>query len=401
MSDEVPEHYRLRDYIEMVGLGVFLGLVLVAVCAIALIFAPMLIRRYQMGFLELPLPLSGSVLPVAEAAGHDSLDVPDDQPVDGEGRDMPGSSRLPQIEWESILTEEEQRNMAALREDVRDMTEAPAHNLFIWPTLPYPVTASPEQWDDRFELLSKLLDGVYNEEPELTVYTNGQSVSSVVTVAKYHLIEAEKASPDTNREEYDTVVRAADELDAKIRAMLTGPECRAYVDTGRCSEDELYVMLLYRELASISSYSDDIDDTPHANDIYGALIEGESKCYGVASAAKALLNRRGIPSFMASGSMDHDDDRRHAWVILWIGNQWKTIDITYAQSQDAPDTLDVDAALMGMQGYWGGCMRSYQEYVEQNNMKVDQQCLELMAAYEKTIGDIPYNVVPEESTMAA
>ena len=108
----------------------------------------------------------------------------------------------------------------------------------------------------------------------------------------------------------------------------------------------------------------------------------------MASATKALLNRRGIPSFMSSGSVDGDDEQRHAWVTLWIDGQWKVLDLTYSQGIEAPGSLDVEAGTSGQAGYWGGCLKPYREYVESRNTKVDQVDIDLMAAYERRLASV-------------
>ena len=327
---------------------------------------PMFVRRHMM---ELQ---AGS----AEAATVS--ETPDGTPIPVTGTSL----RLPQIQWDLILTDEERANRDAMREDIASMRDVSPVNIFEWPTLPYPIG----EWysEERFLDLARTIDCVYNDEPELSVYTNGQSLCACATLSTYNLIDANKDTQEENRREYDEVVAAADALHAEIESEMAGRESATWPRP--CDSDEMYVILLYERLGSRTTYSDDEGDTKHANDIYGALIEDESKCYGVACAAKALLNRRGIPSFIASGSADGNDDTRHAWVMLWIGGQWKVLDLTSAQGWAPPDVINVDDATMGAGGYWNGCMKPFEKFVENWGMAVDEDCLRLMGAYEASIG---------------
>jgi transglutaminase-like putative cysteine protease len=203
----------------------------------------------------------------------------------------------------------------------------------------------------------------------------------VLNVAKYRLADADGSTEEENKAEYDAVTKAADDLAAQIDELVASDEMgRIQYD-----EDSLYAIYVYQELGRRTTYSDDIDDTPHNNDIYGALIEGETKCYGISTAAKALLNRRGIPSFVASGAAHGDPSQRHAWVIAWIDDEWRVLDVTSAQGSVPPATV-VDAA--SCSGFWWGCLPTYDQYVESHDMMVDEDCKELMRAYEKLVA--PY-----------
>lgn len=392
-----------KVYAQSAGAGLAIGLAIVAVLAVVTILVPMGLRRSLMGVGEgvssllattssrraaTSSPLASS-LPAA-VPSVPSPDAPVGDPAGGAGANPASDGRdLPQVDWGMALTDEERSNMEALRQDVRGMADTSAINVLSWPVLPYPVLGE-DGWDGCYDCFERILDGVYNGEPELSVYTNGQNSRICVVIAKYHLGDAEGASREENLSEYRAVVRAADALDAEIGEMMADPATRRDVDAGLCSEDELYVMLLYRALGSRATYSDGIDDTAHENDIYGALVEGESKCYGMACATKALLNRRGVPSIMSSGSVGGDEERRHAWVTAWLGGRWRVIDLTYAQGLPAPDAVDVEAGTSGRVGfgYWGGCLVPYDEYVESRDMVVDEVCSDVMVAYERRVASV-------------
>lgn len=353
---------RLCDSMGGVILGLAIGILAAIMVGVISICMPMLSRRARMSATRQPSEIT--------------LMREDPGMPDGDER------RLPPIRWDLVFTDEQRANRLALKEDISPMAQTSSSNFFEWPVLPYPIERQGDE--NRYEMLAHMIDGVFDEEPELTVYTNGENLGSVVDFAKYHLVDAEADSTEKNAMEYEAVVQAANEVHAEVEAELSELMPSGLVPP-ECSENMAYVMLLYRKLSSMSTYSDEVGDTEHNNDIYGALIEGESKCYGVACAAKAVLNRRGIPSFMGYGNAYGDEERRHAWVIMWIDGGWHVLDITYGQGQPAPDVIYFPAALQS-QGYWRGCLSAYDEYIAYSHMVTDKGCEDLMRAYEREIG---------------
>jgi len=251
--------------------------------------------------------------------------------------------------------------------------------------LPYPVRDDAEM--SKFERLRAFVAAVYGDEPELSVYTNGQNIMNNVVIARYRLFEAGDSTPERHRLEYEEVVGVADRLHGEIEAELAnGWHDESVLEIG---EDGTYAMLAYGKLASMSTYSDDVDDSPHANDIYGALVEGETKCYGMACAMKALLNRRGIPSFIATGSLWGSEDERHAWVVIRDGGCWRVLDVTVAQGHEPPEgRIDVEGLLHDDSGYWNGCLKPLDDYMGSFDATIDASCMGLMVSYEELISDV-------------
>lgn len=297
----------------------------------------------------------------------------------------PGS--LPPISWDLVddaPTDAAQK--AALREDIASMEPA-GDGMLSWPVLPYPIEGVDADITDSGVLkdegvpageelayahLMRLVRHVYSDEPALSVYTDGQCATANASVSKYRLEGEQPSTAEENRREYDAVVDRVSELAAEADA-LAG------------DSDWSYARAAYSLVCSLSTYADGEGDTRHHNDVYGALMEGETQCYGVSCAIKALLDQRGIPSFLASGSVGGDPERRHAWVVVWMDTPagcWFAMDGTCAQGAATPDDL------MGIGPYWSGCLVPIDEFVQSFNMEMDKECWDLMAEYERSLAAI-------------
>ena len=307
---------------------------------------------------------------VAEAAGNG---------------DWPGS--LPPVSWRLVEDNPEDAvQYDALRQDIASMDPG-GDGMLSWPVLPYPLVGSeedvavtgalpsdsPSSEDLAYAHLMRLVRHVYGDEPALSVYTDGQCTKSHATVSKYRLEGDLPSTAEENRREYEAVTRRIDELSAEIQA-----------EAG--DDPEEYARAAYAAVCSLSTYSDGSGDTRHHNDIYGALIEGETQCYGVSGAIKALLDKGGIPSFIASGSLGGNPDSRHAWVVVWIDDpargNWFAMDGTCSQGKEPSDESEGDSA------YWCGCLVPVNEYLKQFNADIDQECRDLMDAYEESLAAI-------------
>lgn len=86
----------------------------------------------------------------------------------------------------------------------------------------------------------------------------------------------------------------------------------------------VYIQSLLQQLADSIEYSND-PSSAHTNDIYGALVNRSSRCYGYASAMKYMLDMQEIPNFIATGEMGGD---RHAWNMVDMGGTWVVVDAT-------------------------------------------------------------------------
>ena len=271
---------------------------------------------------------------------------------------------FPPISWKILYDDKKASTRVAVLDDIRNMLDPDAgFGLFSWPALPYMVGTGHAS--DCEELL-KMVDGIYNDYPELSVYTDGQCLQAIAAVARYMLPAAAGVRAEDNKAECEAVTKRLDELEAICNAAAG-------------ASDSNYITEAYRLVASGCVYSSDDSESPHANDIYGALIEGESRCYGGSCAMKALLDRRGIPSFMASGVLNGDPTMRHAWNLLWYDGSWHVCDVTCSMGQ----TPEEDSS------FYYACLIPYEEYKETHNVLIDEEDKVLMEAYEEQIGVLP------------
>ena len=124
-------------------------------------------------------------------------------------------------------------------------------------------------------------------------------------------------------------------------------------------DERLFVSNVYHYLARNMTYSDGIGDSIHANDIYGALLEGESKCAGMSGAMKYILDKKGVPNVIGftDRSTTPEFDEGHAWNIVYSDGQWMCCDLTvgsklyeeyggYYPEEDIRYTLDNAACLI-------------------------------------------------------
>lgn len=114
---------------------------------------------------------------------------------------------------------------------------------------------------------------------------------------------------------YDEVDRIARSIDSTAARNANGSTAE-------------YVRLVATDIAESIQYVSPNSDA-HSNDIYGALIEGQSACYGFASAVKYVLDMQGIPNFIATGEKLGG---RHAWNMVDIGGTWLVVDATACRS---------------------------------------------------------------------
>lgn len=270
---------------------------------------------------------------------------------------------LPPISWRLTCDEKQTGTRIAVLEDIRAMIDPDAgFGLFSWPALPYMVGTGHAS--DCEELL-KIVSGIYSDYPELSVYTDGQCVQAVAAVARYMLPASSGVNSDDNKSEYEMVTERLDEI---------ASEC----DKEAGDDDLAYISSAYRHIASGCAYASDDEESSHSNDIYGALVEGKSRCYGGSGALKGLLDRRGIPSFMASGAIHSDPSQRHAWNVIWYDGEWYVCDVTCSMGT-VPENEN--------SFYWG-CMKPYEEYMDSQDILIDDDDKELMKAYEERISSL-------------
>lgn len=272
---------------------------------------------------------------------------------------LPSESDHVPLSWDLVLTGSEQVLAQETRSRMLD-TDA------TWSEWPRHLVA--EASGD----MGRAMHALYSDHPEMSVFTDGEYRPWGDAGALCPSDDERSRRLSEMREVSRQADEVAEEIDAEIRGLR---ERRSWM---RDSDDHLYAMRVFQYLGRTTTYSDGIDDSEHENDVYGALVEGESRCYGLACAAKALLDRKGIPSFVATGSSDAG---RHAVAIAWVDGRWRVIDVTEIQGREVPEPIDAACA-----GYWGNIACPYGCYVSQTGFEPDGECLDLMRAYEGIVG---------------
>lgn len=228
-----------------------------------------------------------------------------------------------------------------------------------WSVLP--VVATQED-------LRSTMFGLMADDPSLTVYTNGEVCGNMDFLAAYSL-PLDGESRTDNKEQQRMLVAEATR--------------RAHVaDAYAGDDDEAYVRYCYGMLASTCTYADGKDDTEHRNDPYGALVEGESMCYGMSGALKLLLDYRGIPNCVVRGHDANANTGWHAWNLVYLDGTWSVCDVTaYAGTKATGDDYDNKNS-----SYWNRCLCPVAEYMSQVNKVMTPECWELVRDYCDTYG---------------
>ena len=225
--------------------------------------------------------------------------------------------------------------------------------------------------------INEILEKVTYDYPILSLYrTGGNNISSIVDYFGNYAIYTD-ASTDYNidfQRLYRAVEIKATAID-KEAVRLSGNSIRNYIKA------------LYEEICKDLRYSDDIDDSIHSNDIYGALIEKESKCYGDACAFKYILDKHGIPSFMAEGTVNGE---RHSWNTIWLDGKWYVCDLTIGADNADGTTGSVNNTGEYKKGIqYAGCLVEQDKYFRQYGAIMDPICYKLEREYEMAIGIEP------------
>lgn len=331
---------------------------------------------------HVPQPLPEG-FPVAEAA-PDEADAPG---LPGEG--------LPACEWSLALSDDEREDLAEIRSDILSGEAfCASFDASQWPDLPQPVASA-----DDVLFLARC---AYGDDPALSTVTCGQSVRAEVTPAgdRYRLVATE-GQPDprkVGRTREAAASVAGDvrrDVDDVLRTGLS-PSPRIAFGMG---DDLLFATCAELRLARGCSYSDGVLDSAHSNDAYGALAEGESKCYGMACALKAVLDLQGVPSLVVSGDLSGPGNR-HAVACVWADGRWRVADMTEIDGKSVPErlgwrTVTMPAAFGSGVGSqlihdlslgWGRVVAPFDEWSERRGFVPDERCVELMDAYERLVG---------------
>lgn len=374
----------------------FVTVILVSVVIIlsvwmSLTSLPVIMRRASLAG-EPPIRIAATTATAVEATDDDIAEASN---ADDTGDEPDADASLPPVSWSLVMDDEQKANMQAMREDLLSGAATTDTWTFLaWPALPYPLTAA----DD----IHLLLDAMYSDEPLLSVCTSGQALSVDMVCGWYHVSPSGSQAQDGIRQDMDAVTGELDALVSEIDTEVGRQEATtSFLATGaeRPSHELIYATVAATKLGRRCSYSDGIDDTAHANDIYGALVEGESKCYGMSCAMKALLDREGIPSFVARGTVG-EDNARHAVNYLWVDGGWHVIDMTVHKAESLPDQIGwsetviptpvgtgpIRVIVNNLDGLIEQVVVTRDDYEKAHRFVPDKEETELMAAYEELIG---------------
>lgn len=267
----------------------------------------------------------------------------------------------------------------------------------------------PKDGNLAHQRVLEIVNGIYSDSPELSVYTNGQcwAVSGFLSqwriggdgahVTALPLLPVrlglgitDSSTQEENKRELAEVTNRLASVAQELADDAEAPEHDEKREV--LGRDGLYAALVYKWVGTHSKYSDDDGDLTHINDIYGALFEGEAQCYGTACALKALLERGGIPAFVATGEhSDSPNTAGHAWTVARMGGQWFAFDGTGAQVLQEDDPIDLQLIAI-RRGKWQSFAVPIDEYVGRSGLQLDAMCVRLMDAYERQVSSIEQEI---------
>lgn len=348
----------------------------------------LLMRRYEELFAEYrkthpkPAPLPE---PTLEAAVMEEEEEVVEVPAGDETR-VPVIERPPvgSLKYSSLMDDAQLSFYAAVHEDLLTGRIIDPDNSDTWFVSPVSIAT-----DEECEQLTRTAEKVLYDDPILSV-TNG---GGGWTMRYYGW-----AYVDNKGQEHGSVSRYAIVSDIS----LNDAEVISKMDLTRVRAAEVaqrawgegggdlanFVHAAYRDISIACAYSDDIDDSMHHNDAYGALVEGEAKCYGVSCAMKMVLDAAGIPNYVAFGEMNGTG---HAWNVLWFDGEWKACDLTtgslFSTQEYAEGTVARNVLMSGidrLDPYYQMCLAPVDEYYALSGATPDETCLRLQADYEAT-----------------
>ena len=118
----------------------------------------------------------------------------------------------------------------------------------------------------------------------------------------------------------DQTQKAADSMFLRAKTLS-----QTYPYTNYLDDDLAFMAAAYQLLSTTSEYPHEIEGL-HSNDAYGALVLHKSMCLGDSLAYKILLDKQGIPNYIATGWTEGKTP--HAWNEIYYRNRWLTVDIT-------------------------------------------------------------------------
>ena len=204
--------------------------------------------------------------------------------------------------------------------------------------------------------------------PILTAYRTGETkLLAYLDYCGYYALVTEATTDESI--DFEQLYRKIDLIASVIdeRAIQAAP-----------GSMQAYITSVYKDICEDVQYSDGVDDSIHSNDIYGCLVEGESKCYGDAAAFKYVLDKQHIPCLIATGYASNGE--RHAWNVVWVGGGWKVCDLTIGArgSNGLPGSVGKSVN----QSKFKGCLMDQDTYLHTFNITMNDRCYQLEEFYE-------------------
>ncbi len=191
------------------------------------------------------------------------------------------------------------------------------------------------------------------------------------------------------------VEQAITAFNGKVDTIVEYVRAEAAKDTYDTAEEVLYAQWANSYIASNTVYDDRAysnfvntgsHNAPYAQNAYGALVVGESVCYGYSFAYKAVMDKLGVPciviggtsiSVSTDGTSSSDNGEAHAWNYVW-----------YADSATAETEEQAIAAISDkVEGSW------YAYDVTWNSSRVNKSTYANMAAFAASQNHLPDPVI--------
>lgn len=146
-----------------------------------------------------------------------------------------------------------------------------------------------------------------------------------------------------------------DVMYAEVDAVACSIDAQAVADANGSTAN--YVRSVMEQVSDRVHYTSD-SSSAHCNDIYGALIYGQSRCYGFATSVKYILDKQGIPNFIATGTVAGE---RHAWNMVNISDTWYVVDATMSRGMIDDEGVSSVSELIDPSKY---CLRTLDDMNE-------------------------------------
>lgn len=227
---------------------------------------------------------------------------------------------------------------------------------------------------DMDELVRVWQYAIY-DNPDLSIYATGGESSFLHSSGTSYAID----TPATNKE-------GTQEIQSKLGAAKSKADEIADEAWDAAGGDTTeYIRRIYFWLVSNDTY-DENPTSIHGNDLYGAIIEGRTQCYGFSNAIKYMCDMRNIPNFIASGRIPAGT--AHAWNVIWSGEKWLVCDCTngtaaYHESMEGMTLDQIQQNQRRSSELFAACLMDQGEFLKEVTMDEDSRGVE--SKYESAL----------------